>query len=200
MTVSLAVPAHAGLISDGGFEAATVAGYGPGAIGDGWAVLSGTIEIFDNSSGFAPAHGGVNYADLDSSNTLNSLTQMVTTSVGQNYTVSFWLGDDAGGDPVTLSFGGTTLFNADTPAGLGLAADNFQWQLYSYNVTATSASSSLTFTSQFAFVQGGLGAVVDDVNVVAGSAVPEPATWTAVMAGLVGLGIAGFGRRRAVRG
>lgn len=198
MTVSLAVPAHAGLISDGGFEAVIPNTYNPGAIGDGWTVLSGTIGIFDTADGYGAAHGGVNYADLDQSDTLNSLSQMVTTSIGQNYTVSFWLGDDVGGDPVTVSFGGTTLFNADTPAGLGLASDNYQWQPYSYNVTATSASSSLTFTSQFAFVAAGIGAVIDDVNVVA-SSVPEPATWTAVMAGLVGLGIAGLRRHRAVR-
>jgi hypothetical protein len=198
--VALAVPAHAGLISDGGFEAAVANIYSPGAIGDGWTVLSGTIEIFNTSAGYGAAHGGVNYADLNYRNTVNALSQAVATTVGQNYTVSFWLGDDVGGDPVTVSFGGATLFNANTPAGLGFAADNYQFQFYSYNVTATSASSSLTFTSNYTFPGGGIGAVIDDVNVVtASSTVPEPATWTAVMAGLVGLGIAGARRRRAVR-
>jgi hypothetical protein len=198
--VALAVPAHADLISDGGFEAAAVNDYSPGAIGDGWTVLSGTIGIFDTGSGFGAAHGGVNYADLDVSSTVNSLTQAVATTVGQNYTVSFWLGDDVGGDPVTVSFGATTLFNANTPVGLGLAADNYQWQLHSYTVAATSASSSLTFTSNYTFPGPGVGAVIDDVNVVAASSpVPEP-TWTAVMAVLVGLGIAGARGRRAVRG
>ena len=198
--VALAVPAHAGLISDGGFEAAAANIYSPGAIGDGWTVLSGTIEILNTSAGFGAAHGGVNYADLNYSNTVNSLSQMVATTIGQNYIVSFWLGDDVGGDPVTVSFGGATLFNANTPAGLGDGADNYQFQLYSYNVTATSASSSLTFTSNYTFPGGGIGAVIDDVNVVtASSTVPEPATWIAVTAGLLGLGIAGARRRRAVR-
>lgn len=196
--VSLAMPARAGLISDGGFEAATANTYGPGAIGDGWTVLSGTIGILNTAAGYGSAHGGVNYADLDQSNTVNSLSQVVATAVGQNYTVSFWLGDDVGGDPVTVSFGGTTLFNANTPAGLGFAANNYQFQFYSYNVTATGASSSLTFSSHYTFSGAGIGAVIDDVNVVA-SAVPEPATWTAVMAGLVGLGIAGLRRHRGIR-
>jgi MYXO-CTERM domain-containing protein len=193
--VALAAPAHAGMISDGGFESAVPGIYGPGAIGDGWTVLTGAIGIINSGEGLGAAYDGVNYADLDQGLNVNALGQTVATTVGESYTVSFWLGDDAGSDPVVVNFGGNTLLNANTPPGLGF--DNgYQYQLYSYVVTATSASSFLDFVSVYNSPNpsGGIGAVIDDVNV---TPTPEPATWTAMLIGLVGLGIAGAWRRRA---
>src|SRR5581483_4796614 len=106
------------IVSDGGFETASGSCSGiTGAVGDGWTVTAGTIAICDTAtlSGTVP-HSGNNLAYLDWSNTVNTLQQTLTTVAGQNYAISFWLAD-SGPDPVTVMFGGQTLFSGSAPTG-----------------------------------------------------------------------------------
>lgn len=129
-----------------------------------------------------PSHSGEWAAAFGAYGTSsNTMSQDVPTVVGQEYTVSFYVGQWYGvvpGSFFTATFGDTT-FDAST---LG----NF-WAPASFNVTATSTTTRLSFSG------GGLASdygyyVLDDVSV---QAVPEPASLAAL-----GLGAMTFLRRR----
>ncbi len=195
----LASPAHAGLITDGGFESAVpscASAYSPGPIGDGWSVGSGQIAIMTSSCypNNALPHSGVQFADLDYAGALNQLTQTLATTPGQLYTLTFWFEDEVGGDAFSVSFGGSTVTSFTTPStGVG----TYQFESFA-NLAATGSSTVLAFSGQFEFVGGGVGTVIDDVSVVAQSAVPEPGALATVAFGLITLGLAAV-RRHADR-
>jgi hypothetical protein len=192
LTAGLATQAMAGLL-DGGFEIPTPSssvGY-TGDLGDGWTVTQGTIGIQNTADGFgAVPHSGNQYAYLDWNNTLNTVSQNLTTVLGQSYLVSYWVADSA---PNTLSvkFGSQVLFNGVAPTnGVGLASDYVN---YNYTVTASSTSASLSITGQWLSLPGAYGTILDDVSVTpVSSSAPEPATL-----GFTGLGcLALFALRR----
>ena len=82
---------------------------------------------------------------LDWSNTFNTVTQTLTTVIGQTYTISYFV---AGTNPNSLevTFGGSTLFNGTSPTnGIGSPTDYAQ---YTFNSTATSTSTVLAFSGQ----------------------------------------------------
>ena len=180
------------LVADPSFESPPFAQYNPGPIGDGWSVVQGRISIMSNYQLYTSAHSGEQFADLDSSNSVNELGQTLATVAGRQYDVSFWLSDDVGGDPLTVELGSTVLFNGSTPhSGLGV------YDLFDYHVVATGNSSLLSFTSQYAHAGGSIGAVIDDVSV---APLPEPATLALLGAAAVGLLGYGWSRRRMARG
>ena len=112
-----------------------------------------------------------------------SFQQSITTSVGQLYSVSFYLLNQ-GGTPndFTASFAGVTVYTI-TNAGA------FPYTLETGSVTATGSSSLLLFSARQdpSFWQ------VDDVSVVA---VPEPGTLGLIALGA--LGMVGVVRKRLV--
>jgi hypothetical protein len=116
-------------------------------------------------------------AFLDWSNSFNTITQTLTTDVGQTYTISYWVAD---GEPnlLEVTFGGSTLFNGTAPTNGTTAGDYVE---YTFNSTATSTSTVLAFSGQRTV---GGGTLLDDVSV---SAVPEPATWVLTSVALLGL-------------
>ncbi len=176
----MALPASAiNVIQDGSFEYAAPNIYGPGPIGDGWSVGSGFIQIINNTQNLGIAHTGQQFADLDSGFSSNMLYQTMTTQPGHNYLVAFWLSDDVGGNPLNVTWGSQTLFNGPTP---DLGSGNYE--LLTYNVMATGNSTTLSFTSQFTFNGGGVGAVIDDVSV--DTVVPEPGSLVMLATGIIG--------------
>ena len=200
VSAGFAIPTQASnIVSDGGFESATLALYTAGvngSIGDGWNVTSGQVTVWNNPL-LAPgvAYDGNNSAYIDYGNGVDTLDQTLTTAVSQQYTVSFWVADNFA-DPLTVSFGGVTIFNGTAPTnGISSVSDFVN---YTFTPTATSTSSDLSFSSQFTY-NGQYGIILDDVSVTAtggGSSVPEPGTIAFLGIGCLALIAVREGKRR----
>ena len=130
------------LVNDPGFEASADNPVGGNAFSPAWTVVD--ASGFSNVGGNAAfAHSGNNYANLGASPNTGSLSQMLTTTAGTLYTLSFWLANDDD-SPINLFeayFGGSLLFSTTSPP-FGTSG---AYQLITANVFATSASSLLEF-------------------------------------------------------
>lgn len=166
------------LVTNGSFETGTFAGWtgtgnqslnGVGCPGPGPSVTQGSCSAF-----FGP-FGSV-----------GGISQALATTIGTNYTFSFWTKFD-GATPSSFAaiIGGNTVASlANPPAG------PYTQQSYAY--TATSASTTIAFNFRddpgFEFL--------DDVRVVATTVAPEPSTYALMGAGLFAVGFAARRRRR----
>lgn len=131
-----------------------------------WTVESGDgLEIQNNADG-AP-HGGSQLGELDSNNS-SVISQTITTTPGKNYNLKFWYsprpnrpaGDNTIG--VQVLSDDTTLVNqiiGDTAVG----TSNTTWELYSYNFTATEATTKIKFSDLG--TSNSYGGYLDDVEV-----------------------------------
>jgi hypothetical protein len=178
LAASFAMQAKAGSIAlDGGFESAAVnctSGVYSGSLGDGWTATEGLIAVCNSSDFSGVPHSGSQMAYLDWSNTVNTVSQTLTTTVGQSYLISYWVADNVP-DTFSVSFGSQVLFDGTAPTnGVDVASDYVN---DTYTATATSSSTILSFTGQWLEIEGGNGTILDDVSVTAvSSSVPEPAT------------------------
>jgi hypothetical protein len=139
--LGLATIVHAqNLITDPGFE------------------LSSPAWSFNGIAGITqPGHTGTNcaYVNAQEPGIPGSVSQTVNTSVGQSYTVDFWLkaSEDFGygggssnsynGYEVTVSFGNTTGFAQMYPG-----PPTFDWTEYSFTAVATAPTTTFTFAAQ----------------------------------------------------
>jgi hypothetical protein len=183
----------ANIVADPGFESGTPSDY-MGAMGNGWVVTAGTGAICNVSGAgcgnAGPAHTGTQMAFLDWSNSFDTISQTLTTVIGQTYTISFWVGSDQP-NLLNVTFGGSTLFNGTAPV-----PSPFDYVQFTFNSTATSTATVLAFSGQRT-VHG--VELLDDVSVSA-SGVPEPATWLLTPVALLGLGALSRRRRFSPRG
>lgn len=174
------------LVVNGGFE----------ANGGNWGTLtswtSGPFEFAADSSVLGSVHGG-SYSAGFSAQALESMSQSVGTVSGQTYTLSFWLmntayAKDADGTTTTneflLSWGGEPLWDAAAELGQE-AVPAMGWTQYSLQVQALSSSTSIRFEGFNKYGYFGL----DDVSLQAVTAVPEPAGYVSLLAGLGVLGV-----------
>ncbi len=193
-------PAHAqNLVQDGTFEAAdptamdgdenTFAAGDP-SFDSSWTVQTGTVAI-DTNNQFVFAGSKSLYLD-DDATTTTTLAQNLATTPGGSYLLSFYA-NDSGMNPLTVTFGGTTLGpinipqngypNSDPGSNAGL------FTFFSFDVTAQAASTALAFSAD----NNADGAAIELDNIsVTPAAVPEASTVVSLglMLGFSGLTLA----------
>jgi hypothetical protein len=146
------------------------------------------VEGTDPIDSISPLSGSYQsfFADLDANAT--TLAQSITTTPGDEYTIAFYVAQDTApsteyGNELLASFGGTSLASLSDVAVEGYTE-------YTYNVDATSGTSTLDLT-----FGNGLGEfLLDDVSVVQDTSappIPEPPAWILMVTGLIGLVLRG---------
>lgn len=199
-----AVPVN--LIENGSFEANAVASGTWVTLNDkemaAWDVKGLGVEIRNDVAG--AAYDGQNFVELDAMK--NSwIAQTIETIVNQTYLLSFFyaprmgIGTDSNIIDVIIN-GGQPILSV---TGSGLGASGNVWQEYTYSFVATKQKTTLEFSA--AGVSDGYGGSLDNVSVYAlqgpqpslpAAAIPEPTTWSMMLAGLASAALVS---RRRVR-
>ncbi len=190
-----------GIVANGSFEQPTVpvslfATFSGGSTAiTGWTVVGDRVSVISTSyveSGIAfNSQSGAQWLDLtgpSSNQASNGVSQDVATTLGQLYRVSFYVGsatNNAGifASTVDLSIDGGARLSFTNPTAPRTFMD---WQLFSVDFTATSASTNLTFFNGSASNNGLSG--LDNVTL---EVIPAPGA-----AALLGLGGLVLTRRR----
>jgi hypothetical protein len=163
------------VIVNGDFETGDLTGWTP--IGDltfsgvntagalGYGVFAGTYSAYFGTVG-----------------SVAGISQVVTTTPGLAYTVSFQLANDAGGPAgFEVDWNGAAQ-NISLPGGA------FGWTHKQFTITATTSSTTIAFL----FIQDSAYFYMDNVTI---TAVPEPGA-CAVVSGLALLGFAVWSKRK----
>ncbi|WP_271576329.1 Ig-like domain-containing protein [Bradyrhizobium sp. CCBAU 11361] len=164
---SLPEAADKNLLVNGSFESSSLAPLQAGRWGafdaiPGWhAISGGTIELWNNLNG-VKASDGVNYGELDYAGARDGLYQDVETVAGQQYVLSFDARSRPGFTSSTCSI--EVLWNGSV---LGVVPPDSTWQNYDFTVTGTGGQDRVTFREVAGQGSDGLGALYDNVSLVA---------------------------------
>ncbi|MBV8502148.1 MAG: DUF642 domain-containing protein [Paucibacter sp.] len=179
-----AAHADTNLLGDGNFESfsaqvanGTYTAFYGGTIG-AWTV-TGSVDLIRN------AYGAIDDISVDLAGTPGPgwISQTFNAVAGQTYTLSWDLSKNGPGTQLDVSFGGVTTSYAPVAS---VANETLSW-------TATvSGLQTVSFGTAVASYQG---PVVDNISLTTVSAVPEPASYTLMLAGLATVGLIA-GRRK----
>jgi hypothetical protein len=152
------------------------------------------VEGQDLVDGISPNSGSYQafFATLDSNAT--KLSQDITTTAGDQYTITFWVAQDTAssseyGNELLASFGGTSLVDDSDVVVEGYTE-------YTYNVGPVSGSSN---TLELTFGNGLGEFLLDDVSVVDNGPVVTPEPDSLLLFGTGLLALVGVARRRLSR-
>jgi len=159
----------------------TVTGYSVDYIGNYWQAPDGATRSID-LDGSPPYDNGSGSAQ-------SGIQQAFATTPGATYQVSFYLAGNPDGSPSSKQVLVTTVgSNTYTFDASGTSKGSMGWTLESFDFTATSTSTTLSFDSQ---TPGYYGPVIGEVSV---SQIPLPPSALLLGTGLVGL--VGLGWRK----
>jgi type II secretory pathway pseudopilin PulG len=164
-------PTGGNLVVNGGFEDAPGARAGTGTLLSslpGWTRSGGGGAQFEIVNGSAPEGG--NAVEVDTTANI-TMSQSVPTRAGTRYRVTFRYSPDGrvtqASNRLRVDWGGATVATLSHDAtGLGT-----WWRLYTYDVTASASTTTLSFTG--AGTSDGIGVTLDDVRVY--ELTPQPA-------------------------
>lgn len=190
MACLFALPSARGeLIVNGSFETPTVPPadyiiYGSGSTAiTGWTVVGDSTAVFEGSFVYSGvthnAQNGNQWLDLTSASNspLNGVTQDVSTSIGTNYELSFYVGSATDGAilfpaTVDLSIDGGPRMSYTNP---NEPNDHLDWMQFSVPFTAVNSMTAITFFN--GSVATNELSALDNVSL---TAVPEPSSFVLV--------------------
>lgn len=165
------VPSGDNLLVNGSFEAAEVASGQYGAFQSiaGWTALSGgRIEVWNAHRGVT-ATDGSDFLELDFADGRDGFYQDVEAATGQAHTLSFDLRSRPGASFSTQDV--EVVWNGTVVA---TARPGTDWGSFSVTVTGQAGTDRLTIREAASQSGDGLGALLDNVRLVATDAAPEP--------------------------
>jgi choice-of-anchor C domain-containing protein len=194
----VATSAGAAAFTNGSFENGVDPGGAFVTLGNGSTGITGWVvggDSVDYIGGYWQAEDGSRSVDL-SGNANGSVSQTFDTLAGHSYAVNFFLAGNPDGGPaakvaISSADGSQLQTNTFTVTGSD-SHSSMGWQAYTYNFTAATNSTTLSFASATGTAYG---PALDNVSV---AGVPEPASWAMMLLGFGGLGAVLRRQRRPV--
>lgn len=193
--------ASTNLVVNGSFEQNSISSsWAPVSAVNGWSSSASGNSAFEIQKGatqggeggfISKAADGIQYLELNTDR-LTSISQNVSTGSNGLYSLTFSYAGRPDANAAYNSEMNVYWNNALLNTSGALVATNGVWTTYTYNnLAATSALTSLKFSSIGPVQQSTYGSYLDNVSITA--AVPEPSTYGMM---LLGLGLVGFMARR----
>jgi hypothetical protein len=182
----LAVAARANLVFNGGFETSDLTGWTLSNASGYDAVCQAGNPI---GAATCIVNGGDYAMSFGNPNGVTTLSQILATTPGTDYVLDFYLANDNPTDEDVTTFevtwDGSSVYSLPSPQ------PSFPYTLVSFDVTATSNSTTLAFLAEQVPSQWFL----DDLSA---QATPEPATMLMVAFSLTAAGVLRWSRRKPV--